>query len=93
MNSIAENGAGIWKFSTAFLAGVVLSLVAAYLTVQKDVVTKGDLAIVLASQQRQLDEQSGAIRELKGSVLQLDETTVRIGEHLGVATKPTLSRP
>lgn len=84
-----SNGDSIWKFSTAFLAGVVLSLTGAYFVAQKNVATKDDLALQAATQQRQLDDLQRTTGELKTSVIQLDVDTARIAEHLGVPTRPT----
>jgi uncharacterized membrane-anchored protein YhcB (DUF1043 family) len=78
----------IWKFSTTFLAGVVITLVSAYFANQKDLVTREDLAIQLETQQKRLDDQSRELGELKASVIQLDVDTARIAEHLGVPPKP-----
>jgi len=74
----------IWKFLTTFLAGVVLTLIAAYFTNQKNVVTKEDLALFLNAQQRQLDDQGRDIAQLKATALQLELNTARIAEHLDV---------
>jgi len=74
----------IWKYCTTLLAGICLSLVGSYFANQKNVVTKDDLGVTLAAQQRQLDDQGRDIRDLKATARQLEINTAQIAEHLRI---------
>jgi hypothetical protein len=82
----------VWKGIALFLGGVVLSLVGCIWNMQKDSVTKADLTIALAAQQRQLDDQSIQLSALRTSIIQLEVDTGRISEHLGVPAHPAATR-
>ncbi len=74
----------IWKYCTTLLAGICITLVGAYFANQKNVVTKDDLGVTLAAQQRQLDDQGRDIHELKATARQLEINTAQIAEHLKI---------
>jgi hypothetical protein len=98
-----ENGSNspIWKQATIFLAGVVLTGVGAWATINHAAVTREEmpnlvlaysqspqLQLQLTQQSKQMDEQSIKIGQLQAQVEQLQMDVARISEHLGVTARP-----
>jgi septal ring factor EnvC (AmiA/AmiB activator) len=98
---MTEGNNPIWKQTTLFLAGVVLTGAAAWATINHSAVTRDEvpqliaaysqspqLQLQLTQQSKQIDEQSTKIGQLQAQVGQLQLDVARISEHLGVTARP-----
>jgi hypothetical protein len=79
-----------WKNCTLFLAGCLISLLTAYFSNQKNVVTKDDLRLYLEPIQVQVNSQGADLTDVKASVKQLESDTSRIAGQLGVPAHPAI---
>jgi hypothetical protein len=80
----AENGSvGVWKAFTLFLAGVVLTLSAAWMTATRDAVSREEMKDEIGSLRKQNEDLDEKVNQLRVQV-------AAISEHLGVpqATPP-----
>lgn len=79
---------GVYKFLTTVLITIVISMGTFYFAVGKDAITKQDMPGLLATMQRQIDDQTAEIAKLRSEVVQLEIDTARISDKLGVPAHP-----
>jgi hypothetical protein len=86
------NGAGAWKAATFFLAGVVMTLAAAWITVTHDSISRSELNEIVRGIYQQMGDRDKANAEratrLETQVQQIAVDTAGIAARLGVPARP-----
>lgn len=71
MTDVPPNGNGIWKFSTSFLSGIVLTGIIWYLTQLKEIATRADVNQAVTYLSGRVDGQVQEISSLKATVSEM----------------------
>jgi hypothetical protein len=87
-----SNGAGVWKSATLFLAGVVLTLSAAWITATHDAISRSEMNEIVRQLNQRMDEQVRSSSEhterVEAEMRQIALDVARISERLGVPARP-----
>lgn len=74
------DGSGVWKWLSGILAGVVLTLIGCMWTQNREVATKQDVIAALATQQKQIDDDTAHVTRIDASLQEMNRS---IGEIKG----------
>lgn len=84
MNDVTVNGS-IWKFTTSFLAGVVLAGIAAYVSNAKDAVTRREFTEMEARYDQLLSKDESQVSACRDKADELFITVGKLEEDLKLA--------